>query len=178
MRKLRRASAAGRPAAAPIDDRETCIYAWSMRGIQLCFVNSVQHMDARGQDQRREEMIPLKEESEYGVGGRRSPAGPASRDICKFVCGLFLITLLVVALFGGGLFTGYGAICNRRLTCKCGNPAAAKWGDKVKGSGGTAVPLSQWLDYEIKAENIRENLRFGTAMYFNYNLYCIQWNLR
>ena len=119
-------------------------------------------MDARAE--RSEEMVPLQEESAYDGAGRTSSP---SHNVCKFVCGLFVITLLVTALFGGGLFTGYGAICDRHRTCKCtggANSVTAKWGGEVNGTGsGTAVPVSKWLDDEMKAGNIRENLRFGTA---------------
>ena len=110
------------------------------------------------------EMIPLTNEDAAGDNGRKS--SPASHDLCKFLAGLVAITLVVAALFTAGLFTGYGALCNPPA-CKCGaggDTVAGKWGGEVVGEDGRkTIPVTEWLDGEMKAENIRENLRFGTV---------------
>ena len=120
-------------------------------------------MDANG---RREELIPLKEHDSSQTSNIKEDAGPkttpsTSTIVLRFILILFAVVSLTVVIFFGGFLAGRSAFCNADK-----NPppiSTPVWGGDVV-VGGKAVPVMQWLDSEIQAENIRENLRLGMCI--------------
>lgn len=115
-------------------------------------------------DQHSEEKVPLKDESdETSINGARKCV-PAIDSLLKLIFAAAIILCVVVIAFLGGLFTGRSALCSSHNDVSSTSSDSPNWGADVTVDGKT-VPVVQWLDTELKPENIRENLRLGGTMH-------------
>ena len=119
-------------------------------------------MDSSG---RPEEMIPLKEPADSD--GKSIRNGDLTvRTVLKFIFAVVVLLFLILVIFLGGLLTGHSVFCS---VDKCEPPSTSappNWGASAIVDGET-VSVTQWLDTELGAENIRQNLRLE---------YCIPWS--
>ena len=79
----------------------------------------------------------------------------ARRKCCLLITlAVFCVILLMLVACGGGFVLGWRLF---RTTPGSTN-FASDWGDKVN-QGGKEYSIGQWMSDNIKAENIKENLR-------------------
>lgn len=110
--------------------------------------------------QLSEEMVPLKDDSDRTSSNEAKKCVPAIDDLLRFIFAVVITLCVLVVIFLGGLLTGRSAFCTSDDGASSSSSAAPNWGADVTVEGKT-VPVVQWLDTELKPENIRENLRWG-----------------
>lgn len=103
----------------------------------------------------------MKDDSDGASSNGARKCVPAIDGLLKFIFAVAIILCVVVIVFLGGLFTGRSALCSSDSGVSSTSSDSPNWGADVTVDGKT-VPVVQWLDTELKPENIRENLRLGT----------------
>lgn len=111
-------------------------------------------------NQHSEEMVPLKTDSDGTSSNEARQCAPAIDGLLKFIFAAAIILCVASVIFLGGLLTGRSALCSSDNGVSSTSSAPPNWGAEVTVDGKT-VPVVQWLDTELKPENIRENLRLG-----------------
>ena len=96
------------------------------------------------------------------------------------LCVLVIMAVLLGAGFGAGLLAGkafYGSPdhlngSSGSVNCSNTTTPSVDWGGNVTEHGGKSMPVTEWLDVELKPANIKENLKY--SRYCTIQIYTVQ----